>query len=159
MKFTKIVLWIVGVVLVVIAPIQLYRIHRAFGTITSGAVLFLILPAILITGMAFIVKKWPTNKMLEALSVVALGLTLLWYIPLTFGIEAWISAEPVSDIGKYKKILTKWKQSAPDIVSHFPESIPPEAQDVDFYFSPGFLQADSEIQLRFKTTPKNIEEY
>jgi len=70
-----------------------------------------------------------------------------------------LSIRPISNIRKYEKILNEWKQFAPDLVSHFPERIPPDAKSIDFYFMPGFLQADSEIQLRFKTTHKKIEEY
>jgi len=64
---------------------------------------------------------------------------------------------PVNDIAKYESILKEWKEFAPDIVNHFPEAIPSDAQNTEFYFKPRVLQSDSRIELRYRTTPENIE--
>ena len=63
----------------------------------------------------------------------------------------------VDDINRYESILEEWKEFAPDIVSHFPEVIPSDAQNTEFYYRPGFLQSDSRIELQYRTTSEKIE--
>ena len=159
MKHIRILLWIAGLSLAIIAPIQFYRIHRAFGFISIGGLCLMVLPPILIISIAYMLKLIPRNGVIHGLSFVGLIGILLCYALLSLGLEDWISARPISDLQKYEKILNKWKQLAPDIVSHFPEPIPSSAQNIGFYFAPGFLQADSEIQLRFKIATGKINEY
>ena len=156
MKVIRIVLWITGLILAVIAPIQLYRSHRASGFIGPLLFLFLVLPPILIIGTACALKIKSKNRLIHYLSIVGLIVILLYYILLSLGLEMFISAHSVIDIQKYEKILNQWKEFAPDIVYHFPKSIPSDAQNVEFYFRPGILQSDSVIQLRYKTSPEEI---
>ncbi|MDH4201874.1 MAG: hypothetical protein OEV87_03185 [Phycisphaerae bacterium] len=66
---------------------------------------------------------------------------------------------PITDIQQYSKIIEEWKSFSPEIVSHFPKEIPPEATNVDFYYFPGFLQSGSRIELRFQAEKVEIDAY
>jgi hypothetical protein len=63
----------------------------------------------------------------------------------------------VVDLAQYESILKEWKESVPEIVSHFPETIPSDVQNAEFYFEPGLMQADPRIELRYKTSSENIQ--
>ena len=89
-------------------------------------------------------------------SVVIMGILGLIFICHT-AVQFKKASTPVYDIAKYESILKEWKGFAPDIVNHFPEVIPPDAQNTEFYFRPGFLQSDSRIELQYRTMPENIE--
>lgn len=89
-----------------------------------------------------------------------IGLTGLFFICLItfFASQKIAYTKPVYDIDTYENILKQLKEFAPDMVYHFPESIPEDVQNVDFYFRHG-LHAKFEIQLRYKISPDKILEY
>jgi hypothetical protein len=66
---------------------------------------------------------------------------------------------PVKNIQEYETVLNEWKRFAPDIITHFPDKIPSEATNVNFYYFPGFLQSDPRIELRFQTEKAKIDTY
>jgi hypothetical protein len=159
MKHIRLCIWITGILLAVLAPIQLYRSHRAFGFWTAFEFIYLILPPILFIGTAYLLNKKPGNSTLHIISCSCLTGVLGFYTLITLGMEMFINSRPIINVNKYENVLSQWKQFAPDIVSHFPDPIPPDAQNIEFYFSPGLFQADDEIQLRFKTTSEIISDY
>ena len=69
------------------------------------------------------------------------------------------ATRPVADVGEYGRVLGEWKEFAGEIVGHFPEAVPADAEDVSFYFWPGFLQSDARIELRFRTGHESIDRY
>jgi hypothetical protein len=159
MKYIRLFIWITGILLAIAAPVQLYRMHKAFGFWTVIEFIYLGLPPVLFIGIAYILTKKSKNNTFHVVSLVCLMGVLGCYTFLSLGLEMFINARPVTDVSQYKNIMDQWKISALDIVSHFPDPIPPDAQEVEFYFSPGFLQADAQLQLKYKTTPKKIVEY
>ncbi len=88
-----------------------------------------------------------------AVCSVVIGLIFIIY----FFAQMKKAITPVYDIARYESILKEWKEFAPDTVSHFPEVIPPDAQNVEFYYVPAFLQSENYIELRYRTMPENIE--
>ncbi|MEI7836164.1 MAG: hypothetical protein WCK05_07105, partial [Planctomycetota bacterium] len=52
--------------------------------------------------------------------------------------------------------LRVWKVRLPDLVDHFPPTIPWEAERVRFSHFPGLLQGGANIQLRYRTSPEEI---
>ena len=89
-------------------------------------------------------------------SVAIIGGMIFFFAWQTF-VEFKKATTFVYDVTKYESILKEWKEFAPDMVNHFPEAIPPDAQNTEFYFQPGFLQMGSRIELRYKSTPGNIK--
>ena len=159
MRIRNILFGTLGFTLVAISVIQLYRIHEAFGFIApEGFLVFVLLP-ILIIGATYIQKRVSGRKLISMFGLAAVIAILIFNIILSIALEPWIAVRPVHDVRKYEEILNKWKHSSPEIVNHFPASIPLDAKEVDFYYRPGFLQSSSEIQLRFKSTPEQITEY
>ncbi len=89
-------------------------------------------------------------------SVVIVGIIGLVYVCLFIaGFKE--ATTSVVDIAKYESILKEWKEFAPEMVNHFPEVIPPDARNTEFYFRPGFLQGSQTIELRYRATPEKIE--
>lgn len=158
MKYIILFIWITGILLAIIAPVQLYRVHKAFGFLTVIEFIYLVLPPVLFIGTAYILNKKSENNTFHIISCICLMGILGFYTLLTLGQEMFIDSRPVTDISQYKRILNQWKKSASDIVSHFPDPIPADALEADFYFSPSFLQADAQLQLKYKTTSEKIEE-
>ena len=58
------------------------------------------------------------------------------------------ATQPVTDVARYAEVRSRYEESA--FVSHFPETIPPEASNVRFYYFPGFLQGGMQLQLRLQ---------
>ncbi len=139
--------------------VQLYRVHSVFGGGAFQAFLMFLLPGVLVLGAALLSARWPKNKWLHGAGLMGFACAATVFFVLSLGLEMWVSAQPVSDIRAYEKILNQWKSWAPEMVSHFPQSVPADADDISFYFFPGVLQADAEIQLRFRTTPEKILAY
>ena len=59
-------------------------------------------------------------------------------------------SQPVTDVSQYADVRSSYS-NAP--VSHFPETIPPEATNVEFYYRPGALQGSSSIQVQMQLPP------
>jgi hypothetical protein len=63
--------------------------------------------------------------------------------------EGWHKAiDPVTDSGGYTELLQRARDQVPELVDHFPDSIPEQAKNVRFYYRPHFLQGPLVLQLR-----------
>jgi hypothetical protein len=69
------------------------------------------------------------------------------------------ASRPVMDVEAYERVLGEWKEHAEDIVGHFPEAIPGDAEDAGFYYWPGLFQSDARIELRLRMGREGIEGY
>ncbi|MEM8805491.1 MAG: hypothetical protein AAGF01_05645 [Cyanobacteria bacterium P01_G01_bin.38] len=82
--------------------------------------------------------------------VIGIGAVLTLLITVFVGLinvvgYSFVSAgQPVTDVSQYAEVRSSYS-NAP--VNHFPETIPPEATDVKFYYRPGALQGPSSIQV------------
>ncbi|MEM9907979.1 MAG: hypothetical protein AAF921_23455 [Cyanobacteria bacterium P01_D01_bin.44] len=93
-------------------------------------------------------KRWwviGIGAVLTLLITVPIGLLNL----LGYSFEA--STRPVTDVSQYAEVRSSYG-NAP--VSHFPETIPPEATNVKFYYRPGAFQGSSSIQVRMQLPPE-----
>jgi hypothetical protein len=70
------------------------------------------------------------------------------------------SLSPVTDISRYQEIRGYlsmfWSGYTPTAMEHFPPDIPDEAQDILFYYRPGFLRGGTMIQLQMKLLPASV---
>lgn len=164
MKIIRIILWILGVGMLVAALIQCSRCFANNSTDPIGFWVIALSPAIfcLCCAASLHFIRWK-NAELKFISHVA-SLIICLLVFLIYGFISFVfegihnAMTPVTQIGQYEKILAKWKRSAPDIVEHFPETIPAKAQDARFYFSSG-LQADSIILVGFQVSEDHFQEY
>jgi hypothetical protein len=64
----------------------------------------------------------------------------------------------VTDPEQYHRTLNDyWRSGAPDIVAHFPERIPADAQNIHFLFTPRFLMGGARLYLLFQTSAEEIQ--
>lgn len=97
------------------------------------------------------VKKKINRGILTAGIIISLPYMLFlyimaFYIPITYGIK---------NTAKYSSILhNDWDK---DIVSHFPRTIPSNAENIKFFYRMGFMQGGASIQLRYSVSPKVID--
>ena len=88
--------------------------------------------------------------------VIGIGavLTLLITAPIglinLIGYSFEYNSQPVTNVSQYADVRSSYS-NAP--VSHFPETIPPEATNVEFYYRPGALQGSSSIQVQMQLPP------
>lgn len=66
------------------------------------------------------------------------------------------AAQIVTDTLRYPEIRN-YKWSDPNLIKHFPVSIPANAKAVHLAYSPGFMQGSSFFQIRFQQPPEKIE--
>jgi hypothetical protein len=62
----------------------------------------------------------------------------------------------VTDVAQYSETLAQLGDYVPS--RHFPQTIPPDATEVRFYFLPSFLQGGTIMQLRLKLPVDQIDE-
>lgn len=64
----------------------------------------------------------------------------------------------VTDPKQYHRTLNDyWRSGAPDLVAHFPERIPADAQNIHFLFTPRFLMGGARLYLLYQTLPEEIQ--
>jgi len=64
---------------------------------------------------------------------------------------------PITTASKYNNVMTlRWHDQ--QLIEHFPEQIPSDAENTRFYYRAGFLQGGSTIELRVKVPAKHVEE-
>lgn len=162
MKIIRIILWILGFGMLIAAPIQC---SRYFSNPSAHPAEFLIIalpPSILCLCCAAVLTfiRWKNTELKRISHVVCLIICFLVFSIYSFislALESFHEATtPVTDISQYEKALAKWKRGVPDIVEHFPDTIPADAQDVRFYFTPGFLQGDACILLGFRISEEQF---
>lgn len=78
------------------------------------------------------------------------GVMINWYKQ--FSWEVYQHTNP----NEYQHALQDW-HGLPAI-AHFPPAIPADASHVRFYYRPSFLQGGMSLQLRYRTTPRQIEQ-
>ena len=65
----------------------------------------------------------------------------------------------VDDPSQYPTIVEFFAESRrPQLVAHFPENIPEHAEDVKFYYRPGFMQGANILQLQMRLPPDEVEQ-
>lgn len=76
---------------------------------------------------------------------------------LGIGLEFFISVlGKIEDVDRYEEIIGEFKETS-SLADHFPLTIPEDAEKVRFSYFPGFLQGGGHLQLRYASTPENIE--
>jgi hypothetical protein len=63
---------------------------------------------------------------------------------------------PINDVARYEEIRNSIENS--DLIEHFPETIPNDAQVLGFEYFRGFMQGGAYIQLRLQLPPDEIAE-
>lgn len=117
---------------------------------------FQIMPSLLLTGAAgWILRRRATMYWVLSLSLIAS--TFLAMIAF-FGNGMAEATGSVTDPKQYHRTLNDyWRSGAPDLVEHFPECIPADAQNVHFLFTPRFLMGGARLYLLYQTSSEEIQ--
>lgn len=96
------------------------------------------------------------NLILAISGAIIVVIAILFILFIGLCIYGWTTADvdPVTDISRYQEALSIFSP----YTEHFPKEVPTEAIEAIFYYSLGFLQSGSNIQLRIKLLPERIEE-
>lgn len=119
-------------------------------------VLFQALPSlVLMSAAAWITFRKGTMYWVLSLSLIAA--TFLSMI-VFFGNGMAEATGSVTDPKQYHRTLNDyWRSGAPDLVAHFPERIPADAQNIHFLFTPRFIMGGARLYLLYQTLPEEIQ--
>ena len=104
-------------------------------------------PTIISFALSFIIENIKSRK--QRIATFILGwvviVTGLFFV-VAFNLTGVLFAglQPDTKISRYENIRSSW---SPEYVKHFPKSIPNQAQNVKFFYRPGFLQGGSTMEL------------
>lgn len=63
------------------------------------------------------------------------------------------------DSEDYERVMMLYDRSHDEMLSHFPENLPEDAEDIKFFCRGGFKFGGKDVQLLYKTTDENIDYY
>jgi hypothetical protein len=82
-------------------------------------------------------------------------ISCLWFIFLGTTQVA-VSTRAITEVSRYQEIRAGYEDSL--LIQHFPESLPPEATDVQIEYLPKFLQGGGYFKLSYKLPLEQINE-
>ncbi len=105
-----------------------------------------------------IVHKLKKHRKLT-ISGCCIGILITFFVILILNsvIGFGYSAKPETNVADYKDALERLGYPKREWLSHFPPNIPTNAENANFYWSKGFLQASMFIQLRLTLPKSEIE--
>lgn len=141
----------IGGVLLVMCAIAFYilQANMIFDSVSFLISCMALIACVALTGVS-IWRKWAIALVTGIIGVLVFG-------GMTFCLYAVYSLipPPIFNVKKYPALIAR--TTGDPLFAHFPNPIPPDAQNVRFYFTPGPLQADMIMQLRYTTTPEEFE--
>ncbi len=121
----------------------------------SSIILFFI--PLLVNIIIFI--KTLNHKISDKVGIIVstiLGLFFIAYIIILIFIFAFL--ESINPVYNYKAYYGLY-DSKDELINKFPNEIPSNAKEIEFYYKPGVMQANTEMGLSFKTDEKTIGKY
>jgi len=124
-----------------------------------GRMILLILPALLLGIIAFCAAKGKLGESATTIwttvLVIVLFLASVFYVSI---LSVWTATTTTTDIKYYSRAYAQI--SGEDGVKKvFPKSIPADADDITFAYSPQFLQGGEVFELSYRTTDKKLTEW
>lgn len=119
---------------------------------------FLILPAVLLGAVAFCAGKGKLSAVSTAVLTTVMAIVLLLASIFYSLILVWISSENVTDVRYYSRAYSHL-DDVESVKSIFPKSIPSDAKDVKFSYSPQVLQGGETLKLSYTATEEKIAEW
>ncbi len=71
----------------------------------------------------------------------------------------YISTKEYTDPEDYQSVLQSMNYPQEKLIAHFPDRIPSNVENVQFFYRPKFLQGGGALQLRFKTSHEEVEKF
>lgn len=123
-----------------------------------GPILILLIPSLVFCVIGFLAWKGilsykKTTVLTIILTIVFLVLSAFYVITLMF-----LSAGATTETKYYERAYHQIVNNE-YVKDYFPASIPEDARDVSFYYTPQFLQGGEEFRLSYITTEEKISEW
>lgn len=154
MKVLNRIYLVLALVLGVLGIIQCTRLRD----LSPLGYLIMFLPSAMF-GFSYLISRKPqrfdVHAILVIVSLLASGFVVLMCWSLEF-LES--GSTEITDVHRYTQILDDYSKSHPDLVSHFPKSIPADARNIHFSYLPHCLQQGAHVQLRYTLTQAGISE-
>lgn len=124
-----------------------------------GRTAVLLLPSVILFAVAVLSRKGrlseKTTAVLTAvLTVILLLLSIVW----TFLLYIWSATGTVTDIRYYPRAYRRI-EAGEGVRNVFPKTVPEDAGDVEFSYTPRFLQGGEEFRLSFRSDENGILEW
>lgn len=119
---------------------------------------FSIIPAAIFLVFYGFSKRFPIRETHGIAIPIGLIVIVIWGAIILWCHLFFSNISDVTNPRKYEHVLTKRWYYSDALISHFPSSIPNDAQNVRFSFRPAFLQGGAHIQLRYSASPEKIDE-
>ena len=123
-----------------------------------GWTMVLILPAVVLTFVAIPAAKGKLKETATYLLTTALVLILLPASGFYTVILGFINSEETTDIRYYTRAYAVIEDED-GVEGIFPKTIPMDAKDVDFLYTPQFLQGGEVFELSYITTEEKLREW
>ena len=82
--------------------------------------------------------------------------TFVFLILLNVALMMW-QLTPIADVTQYENVINlRWLR--PDLIQHFPKTIPSDAKNQAFFYRAGFWQGGASIELKLQMPAQFIEE-
>lgn len=124
-----------------------------------GRIMVLLLPALILYAVAFFSLKGKINSkktvILTSVLTIVLLLVSIFY---TFLLTIWTATTTTTDVRYYSKAYAQIDDED-GVEGIFPDTIPIDAKDVAFRYSPQFLQGGEEFELSYIVTDEALSEW
>lgn len=115
--------------------------------------------------VCFAILAWVTRKnyitTMEAIAVSSAVLVtsaaLLFFFSLHIMIEE--STTVITDTAYYDRVIQSLERAPGQLGQYFPDEIPQEAENVQFFYRPPFIQGGGTVALKFDAQPEQMRGY
>jgi len=117
-------------------------------------------PCLCFAGLALVTHKNYITTMESIAVASALLITsaaLLFFLSLHIMIEE--STTVITDTAYYSRVVQSLERTPDQLGQYFPDEIPAEAENVQFFYRPQFVQGGSTVALKFDAQPEQIQGY
>lgn len=124
-----------------------------------GRMLLLLLPALVLGLIAW--RVWEGKLKQSIAMVVTTVLVVVFFLGSLFYVSllSVVTATTTSTNPIYYRRAYREVQDGRGVEGVFPAVIPPEAEDVAFSYTPGFLQGGEELELSYTTTEETLTDW
>lgn len=117
-------------------------------------------PCLCFAALAFVTRKNYITTM-EAIAVssalLVTSAALLFFLSVHIIIEE--STTVITDTSYYNRVVQSLERTPEQLGQYFPAAIPAEAENVQFFYRPPFVQGGGTVALKFDAKPEQIQNY
>ena len=121
-----------------------------------GRTLVLLLPALVFCGVGAAARKGNLDpRAAAALTAVLAAVFLLLSVFYVFLLSIWTATTVTTEVKYYGRAYAQIAGNEA-VSAHFPASVPEDAREIAFYYTPQFLQGGEVFRLSYRTTEDEL---